>query len=57
VGAGEDPDDALYPLKDVLAAVQHEDVARHTENMMENISQVGLSDISNLASKGQEVMS
>jgi len=39
LGEGEgDEKDALYPLKDVLAAVKHEDVVRHTENLKDNIS-------------------
>jgi hypothetical protein len=38
MGGNEDDADALYPLKDVLAAVKHEDLVRHTETLAANIS-------------------
>lgn len=34
---GEGGKDAMYPLKDVLKAVEHEDVVRHAEQLTENI--------------------
>ena len=56
MGGNEDDSDALYPLKDVLEAVKHEDVVRHTEAFAENISQVGLSDVASLAAKAPDVI-
>jgi hypothetical protein len=51
---GDDDKDALYPLKDVLAAVEHEDVVRHTDAIKEAVSGFGLSEMGELAGLAQK---
>jgi hypothetical protein len=46
----------MYPLKDVLEAVSHEDVVRHTESMKDSLSSVGLSDVADLAAKAPDII-
>mgnify|MGYP000176141794 CR=1 FL=1 len=41
----------MYPLKDVLDAVEHEDVKRHADNLKDSLSQVSLGDVASLAYK------
>lgn len=53
---GENDKDALYPLRDVLAAVEHEDVVRHTDQIKESISGVSLTEMAELAQKAPDII-
>ena len=59
INTGKDGDGAnvLHPLKDMLEGVNHEDVVRHAETITDSISNVGLKDVSDMATKGQELLS